>query len=164
MFFFIFGIVVSKSVLPRWLVRGNRHLPGLVGATHGGTSWRSIASPRMPHTLAKISSMRGSGYWSTLSCGLTVTLKSPQMRTEPSFLGIGTQPAWPSHCAKLSPVSCIAEPSVERQSQLRRRWRSTRLVQDTSVSGGMVANRFGLLVLCFADWFFFSTEVRTKDL
>ena len=37
-------------------------------------------------------------------------------------------------------------------------------VQDTSVCGGMVANRFGLLVLCFSDWFFFPSDVRTKDL
>ena len=28
----------------------------------------------------------------------------------------------------------------------------------------MVANRFGLLVLCFSDWFFFPSEVCTKDL
>ena len=28
----------------------------------------------------------------------------------------------------------------------------------------MVANRFGLLVLCFSDWFFFPSEVNTKDL
>ena len=41
---------------------------------------------------------------------------------------------------------------------------STGLVQDTSVCGGMVENRFGLLVLCFSDWFFFPSEVRTKDL
>ena len=50
------------------------------------------------------------------------------------------------------------------KSQLRRRWWSTGLVQDTSVCGGMVANRFGLLVLRFSDWFFFSREVNTKDL
>ena len=30
--------------------------------------------------------------------------------------------------------------------------------------GGLVVNRFGLLVLCFADWLFFPSEVRTKDL
>ena len=28
----------------------------------------------------------------------------------------------------------------------------------------MVANRFGLLVLCFSDWFFFPSEELTKDL
>ena len=33
--------MVSKVVLPRRLVRGNRHLPGHVGATCGGTSWWS---------------------------------------------------------------------------------------------------------------------------
>ena len=38
------------------------------------------------------------------------------------------------------------------------------LVQDTSVCGGTVANRFGLLVLSFSDRFFFPSEVRTKDL
>ena len=64
----------------------------------------------------------------------------------------------------LEPVSCIAELSVERQSRLRRRWRSSGLVQDTNMCGGMAANRFGLLVLCFLDWFFFPSEVNTKDL
>ena len=33
-----------------------------------------------------------------------------------------------------------------------------------SVCGGMVANRFGLLVLCFSYWFFSPSEVSTKDL
>ena len=33
-----------------------------------------------------------------------------------------------------------------------------------SVCGGMVANRFGLLVLCFSDSFFVASEVNTKDL
>ena len=37
-------------------------------------------------------------------------------------------------------------------------------LQDTGVCGGMVPNRFGLLVLCFSDWFFFPSEVNTKDL
>ena len=42
------------------------------------------------------------------------------------------------------------------------RWRNTGLVQDTSVCGGMVANRFGLLVLCFSDWFFVASEVTRR--
>ena len=50
--------------------------------------------------------------------------------------------------------SCIAEPSVERQSQLGWQWRGMELVKDTSVCGGMVANWIGLLVLCFSDWLF----------
>ena len=39
-------------------------------------------------------------------------------------------------------------------------------MQDTSVCGGKVANRFGLLVLCFSDWFSFPSEVDllTKDM
>ena len=52
--------------------------------------------------------------------------------------------------------ACFAELSVQRQSRLRRRWRSTGLVQDTSVCSGMVANRFGLLVLCFLGLVFLS--------
>ena len=38
------------------------------------------------------------------------------------------------------------------------------LVQDASVCGGMVANRFSLLVLSFLDLFFFPNEMLTKDL
>ena len=36
-------------------------------------------------------------------------------------------------------------------------------MQDTSVCGGMVANRFGLPVLCSSVWFFFPSAVLTKD-
>ena len=45
-----------------------------------------------------LSSMRGGGYWSTLSCGLTVTFKSQQMGTEPSFSGIRTTGVAQSKC------------------------------------------------------------------
>ena len=70
---------------------------------------------------------------------------------------------WFCSCKNLSRVL----PSLQsngKVSSVRRRWGSTALVQDTSVYGGMVANRFGLLVLCFSDWFFFPSAVRTKDL
>ena len=50
------------------------------------------------------------------------------------------------------------------KSQLRRRWQSTGLVQDTGVCGVMIANRLSFLVPCFSDWFFFPSEVNTKDL
>ena len=43
-----------------------------------------------PASVAKISSIRGSGYWSTLSIGFTVVLKSPQIRTEPFGFITGT--------------------------------------------------------------------------
>ena len=91
------------------------------------------------------------------------------------FISSSAAPAWPRACVGevfgtirdfvcLEPVLCIAEPSVERQSQLWRRWRRTGLVQDISACGGMVADRFDLLVLCCVDWFFFPSEVCTKDL
>ena len=60
------------------------------------------------------------------------------------------------------PVSYIADPAVDRQNQLPwQRWWGTGLV-PTCVCGGMVANRFDLLVLCFSGGFFFSNEVSTK--
>lgn len=38
-----------------------------------------------PDSAAKMSPIRGRGYWSTSKTGLRVTLKSPQQQTDPSF-------------------------------------------------------------------------------
>ena len=64
------------------------------------------------------------------------------------------------------PVSCIAEPSVERQSQLRRRWRSTgpSAGYQRVRRNGLQTDSPSLLVLCFSDSFFVASEVNTKDL
>ena len=43
-----------------------------------------------PDNVVKNSSIRGNRYISVLACLLTVCLKSPQIRIEPSFLTIGT--------------------------------------------------------------------------
>ena len=64
--------------------------------------------------LANTSSTRGKGYESILITGLIVTLKSPQIRTDPSRLTMGTIGAAQSEyeIGEITPSSCNLHNSV----------------------------------------------------